>query len=242
MKPGKILFVTTSHDELGNTGIKTGVWLEEFATPYYIFKEAGSEVSVASPKGGQVPTDPKSLAIILATQNTKRFLKDAEALHLLSHSTELASIKADDFDAIFLPGGHGPMWDLADNKDLKQLLEDFDRAGKPIGAVCHGVAGLLTMINENGGHGVKGKHLTSFSNSEEESTNLTNVVPFLLETKLVSLGASYSKEANYISHVVVDGHFITGQNPASSGEVAKRIIGLLKGNKLQSSVHAATDV
>lgn len=242
MKPNKILFVTTSHDDLGDTGIKTGVWLEEFATPYYVFKEDGAEILATSPKGGQVPIDPKSLAIILATQSTKRFLKDVEALHLLSHSKELAAIKAVDFDAIFLTGGHGPMWDLADNIDLKQLLEDFDRAGKPIGAVCHGVAGLLSVVNGNGEPWVKGKHLTGFSNSEEESACLSSVVPFLLETKLVALGASYSKEANYISHVVGDGHFITGQNPASSGEVAKRIIGLLKGNKLRSSAPVARDV
>jgi putative intracellular protease/amidase len=242
MKPVKILFVTTSHVELGDTGNKTGVWLEELATPYYVFKEAGFDVSIASPNGGEIPTDPKSLAIILATRNTKRFLRDVEALHFLSHSTSLSKIQADDYDAVFLPGGHGSMWDLADNKTLKQLLEDFDRARKPISAVCHGVTGFLSMENDQGEPWVKNKHLTGSSNSEEESMGLTNVVPFLLETKLLSLGASYSKEANYVSYVVADGQIITGQNPASSEEVAQRIVGLVKGNKLRSSSYLATGV
>lgn len=228
MKSIKVLFVTTSHDTMGDTGDKTGVWLEELAAPYYVFKEVGADITVASPKGGQVPLDPKSQGIIIATRNTKRFLKDGEAMNFISDSMVLSEIKADDFDAVFLPGGHGPLWDLADNKILKQLLEAFDTDGKPIGAVCHGVVGLVSLQNDQGEFLVKGKRLTGFSNSEEESAGLTGVVPFLLETKLLSLGALYSKEANYVSYVVADGNIITGQNPASSEEVAKKIVALVK--------------
>lgn len=228
MKSIKVLFVTTSHDTMGDTGDKTGVWLEELAAPYYVFKEVGADITVASPKGGPVPLDPKSQGIIIATRNTKRFLKDGEAMNFISDSMVLSEIKADDFDAVFLPGGHGPLWDLADNKILKQLLEAFDTDGKPIGAVCHGVVGLVSLQNDQGEFLVKGKRLTGFSNSEEESAGLTSVVPFLLETKLLSLGALYSKEANYVSYVVADGNIITGQNPASSEEVAKKIVALVK--------------
>ena len=228
MKSIKVLFVTTSHDKMGDTGDKTGVWLEELAAPYYVFKEAGVDITVASPKGGQVPLDPKSMAIILATRNTKRFLKDIEAMNFLSNSMLLSAIKADDFDVVFLPGGHGPLWDLANNEILNQLLEAFHRTGKPIGAVCHGVVGLVSLQNDKGEPLVKGKQLTGFSNSEEESAGLTNIVPFLLETKLLSLGALYSKGPDYVSHVVTEGNIFTGQNPASSEEVAKRVVALVK--------------
>jgi putative intracellular protease/amidase len=170
------------------------------------------------------------LAIIIATRSTKRFLKDEEAMKLLSHSIMLKEIKADDFDVVFLPGGHGPLWDLADNKLLKQLLEDFNSSGKTIGAVCQGVVGLVSLQNDAGEPLIKGKRLTGFSNKEEESADLTTVVPFLLETKLVSLGALYSKGANYVSHVVAEGNIITGQNPASSEDAAKKIIALMKYN------------
>jgi putative intracellular protease/amidase len=227
----KVLFVTTSHDKMGDTGDKTGVWLEELAAPYYAFKEISADITLASPGGGQVPLDPKSQAIIIATRNTKRFLKDAEAMNFLAHSMLLSSIKADDFDVVFLPGGHGPLWDLANNVLLKQLLEDFDRNDKPIGGVSHGVVALISLQNDNGECLVKGKQLTGFSNSEEESSGLTRVVPFLLETKLLSLGALYSKGSDYVSHVVADGNIITGQNSASSEEVAKKIIVLMKHNK-----------
>lgn len=226
----KVLFITTSHDTMGDTDGKTGLWLEELAAPYYVFKEVGAEITVASPKGGQVPVDPKSMAIVIATRNTKRFLKDGEAMNFLAHSTVLSAIKATEFDVIFVTGGHGPLWDLADNNILKQLLEAFDSRGKPIGAVCHGVVGLVSLQNDTGGFLVKGKQLTGFSNSEEESAGLTRVVPFLLETKLVSMGALYSKGANYVSHVVEDGNIITGQNPASSEEVAKKMVALVKHN------------
>jgi putative intracellular protease/amidase len=231
MKSIKVLFVTTSHDKMGDTGDKTGVWLEELATPYYVFKEIGADITLASPRGGQVPLDPKSQAIIIATRSTKRFLKDAEAMNFLSQSMVLSAVKADDFDVVFLPGGHGPLWDLANNKIVKQLLEAFDRNDKPIGAVCHGVVGLISLQNDSGESLVKNKQLTGFSNSEEESSGLTRVVPFLLETKLLSLGALYSKGPDYVSYVVADGNIITGQNPASSEEVAKKIIALVKHNK-----------
>ncbi|MBC7826552.1 MAG: type 1 glutamine amidotransferase domain-containing protein [Chitinophagaceae bacterium] len=227
----KVLFITTSHDKLGETAGKTGVWLEEIAAPYYIFKEAGADIAVASPKAGLVPLDPKSQSILSATRNTKRFLKDAEAMSFLSHSMSLEEVDPSAYDLVFLTGGHGPMWDLAHNTVLKQLLETFYRDNKPIGLVCHGVAGLLSLQNDNGEFLVSGKCLTGFSNSEEQSTGLADVVPFLLETELRSLGANYSKEANYVSHVVVDGNIITGQNSASSEDVAKKLlisVGLIK--------------
>ena len=223
MKSKKILFIATSHDKLGDTNDKTGVWLEELAIPYYTFKDAGAEITIASPQGGRVPLDPKSQSIIVATGSTKRFLKDAEAINFLSHSLLLEEVKAADFDVVFLTGGHGPMWDIAGNKIVKQLLEDFNSENKLIGAVCHGVAGLLSLQNDKGELLIKGRQLTGFSNSEEGLAGLAGIVPFLLETQLVSLGALYSKAADYISHVVIDGNIISGQNPASSGEVAKKI-------------------
>jgi putative intracellular protease/amidase len=234
----EVLFVTTSHDKMGDTGDKTGVWLEEFSAPYYIFKEAGASITVASPNGGQVPVDPKSQGIIIATRSTKRFLKDVEAMNYLAHSMVLSAIKEEDFDLVFLPGGHGLLWDLSDNKILKQLLEAFNRNGKPIGAVCHGVVGLLSLQNEEGMLLIKGKQVTGFSNKEEESSGLTWVVPFLLETKLISLGSLYSKGANYVSHVVADGNIITGQNAASSEEVAKKMLALVQLNKQTSEYNS----
>jgi len=230
MKSIKVLFITSSQDTMGDTGNKTGVWLEEIAAPYFVFKETGASITVASPNGGQVPLEPQSLAIILATRDTKRFLKDAEAMNFLSHSMVLSSINADDFDVVFLPGGYGPFWDLADNKILKQLLEAFDSDGKPIGAVSYGVVGLLSLQNDKGEFWVKGKQLTGFSNSEETLSRLPSVLPFLLETKLHSLGALYSKGANYVNHVVANGNIITGQNSASSAEVANRIVAMVKHN------------
>jgi len=241
MKSTKVLFITTSHDKMGDTDEKTGVWLEELAVPYYAFKEAGADVMLASPMGGRVPLDPKSQSIILATFSSKRFLKDVEAMDFLSHSMLLTDVKADDFDVIFLAGGHGPMWDLADNKILKKLLEAFNSNNKPIGAICHGVAGLLSLKNDKSDFFVKGKQLTCFSNSEEESSGLSGVVPFLLETKLVSLGAVYSKGANYVGHVIEDGNIITGQNPASSKEIAQKMIALVRNNKLIGKLEPVSD-
>lgn len=231
MKPLKVLFVTTSHDRLGNTAGKTGVWLEELATPYFIFRDGGAQVTIASPKGGLVPLDPKSQSIIAATESTKRFLNDTEAMTSLSHSLPLEEVNADDYDLVFLPGGHGAMWDLADNKILKQLLETFYIENKPIGLVCHGVVSLLSLQNGNEVPLIKGKKLTGFSNSEEESGGFARIVPFLLETKLRATGALYTSGPNYISHIVVDGNIVTGQNPASSEGVARKILALVNQGK-----------
>lgn len=230
MKSIKILVVTTSHDKMGDTSVKTGLWLEELAAAYYVFKEIGVDITLASPNGGQIPLDPKSQAIIIATRNTKRFLKDVEAMNCLSHSIELSTIKASDFDGVFLPGGHGSLWDLANNKHLKELLEAFENNGKPIGAVGHGVVGLISLQNDKEECLIKGKQLTGYSNYEEESAGLTSVVPFLLETELISLGALFSKGTNYVNYVVADGNIITGQNPASAAEVANQMVALVKHN------------
>lgn len=233
----RVLFVTTSHDIMGDTGRPTGVWLEELATPYYEFKDAGAVITVASPNGGIVPLDPKSQSIILATPNTKRFLKDAEAMAILSDSIRLEKADAANFDLVFIPGGHGPMWDLAGNKEITQLLEAFNYQNKPIAAVCHGVVSLLSLQNSKGELLIKGRQLTGFSNSEEESAGLSKVVPFLLETRIGSLGAIYSKGTDHTSYVVADGNIITGQNPASSEEVAKKIIAWINHNKHNSAYY-----
>ena len=234
MKSLKILIIATSHYKMGDTDEKTGVWLEELATPYYIFKEAGADVVLASPKGGAVPLDPKSQSIIVVTPPAKRFIKDVEAMSVLAHSVLLSEITAGDFDGVYLPGGHGPMWDITGNTTVSQLLEEFYRANKPIGSVCHGVVALLDLQNERGEPVIKGKQITAFSNSEEESARLTKIVPFLLETKLRSLGALYSKGPDYVSHVLAEGNIITGQNAASSEGVAKKMIALLQPDKHQS--------
>jgi len=231
MKPIKILFIATSHDKMGSTGNKTGVWLEELAAPYYIFKDAGAQVILSSPNGGPVPVDPKSQSILTTTRNTKRFTADLEAMDFLSRSLPLEEVKAIDFDAVFLPGGHGPLWDISTNPVVKRLLEIFNADRKPIGAVCHGVAALLSLQNGNGEFLVKGRRLTAFSNSEEESAELINVVPFLLENELLSRGALYSKTANYLSYVVEDINIITGQNAASSKEVANKLLAFIQKNR-----------
>jgi putative intracellular protease/amidase len=224
----KILIIATSHEQLGNTGRKTGLWLEELAVPYYIFLDAGAAITLASPKGGTIPLDPKSESIIASTTTIRRFQKDLEAMSSLNHSLPLDTLKAADFDAIFLTGGHGPMWDFPENNSLQQLVEDFYRQHKTIGAVCHGVAALVSPKNELGTALIKGKYLTAFSNTEEQGSGLTEIVPFSLESTLVASGAFYSKGANYTSHVVIDGNIITGQNPASAQEVARKMLALLK--------------
>ena len=231
MQSTKILFIATSHDKMADTAEKTGVWLEEFADPYYIFKEAGADITLASPGGGRVPLDPKSQSIILATFNTKRFLKDEEAMNFLSNAVPLEEVNDGDFDVIFLPGGYGLMWDLADSKKVRQLLEVFYSKNKPIGATSHGIACLLSLKNNTGEALIKGRQITGISNSEENLSGLADMTPFLLESKLLSLGALYSKGENYVSHVVEDGNIITGQNPASSKGVAQKIIELVKHNK-----------
>ncbi|HXB44178.1 MAG TPA: type 1 glutamine amidotransferase domain-containing protein [Puia sp.] len=228
MQAVKILIVATSHEKLGDTGRKTGLWLQELAIPYYIFRESGAVITLVSPKGGRVPLEPKSESIIAASSTTKRFLKDPEAISMLKNSIALSTQKAEDFDLVFLPGGHGPMWDFTDNGSLKKLLEDFNRQDKLIGAVCHGVAGLLSPVNSAGEPLVKGRQVTSFSNSEELASGLETVVPFLLESALVGLGASYTRKPDFLSHLVIDGNIITGQNPASSMEVALKLLHCMK--------------
>ena len=224
----KVLMVLTSHSELGNTGKKTGFWIEEFAAPYYTLKDAGVEITIASPKGGQPPIDPKSAEPGAQTEATRRFDKDTELQNLLSHTKKLSEVKAADFDAVFFPGGHGPLWDLSTDPESIQLIEDFWAAKKPVAAVCHAPSVLLNVKDENGEPLVKGKKVTGFTNSEEEAVQLTTVVPFLLEDELKKKGGQYSKKEDWASYVVKDGLLITGQNPASSEEAAKELLGLLK--------------
>lgn len=223
----KVLMVLTSHDQLGATGEKTGFWLEEFAAPYYVFKDAGADVTLASPKGGQPPLDPKSDAPDAQTEATRRFKQDKAAQESLAHTRKLSEISASDYDAIFYPGGHGPLWDLAEDRASIALIEKFYAAKKPVGAVCHAPAVLRHAKAPDGALLVKGKNVTGFSNSEEEAIGLTKIVPFLLEDMLKANGGHYSKAANWQSHVRVDGTLVTGQNPASSADVAKEIIKLL---------------
>ncbi len=227
----KILFVLTSHSELGNTGEKTGFWIEEFATPYHVLEDAGAIITIASPKGGQPPVDPKSEAKDAQTESTNRFYKDTDAVDKVAHSIKLSEIKLEDYDAVFYPGGHGPLWDLAEDKESITLIERFYNHQKPIAFVCHAPAALLHVKAENGEPLVKGKHLTGFSYSEEEAVHLTKVVPFLLEDELIKLGAHYTKGADWTSYVKEDGLLITGQNPASSEAVAKLLLKVLKGEK-----------
>jgi putative intracellular protease/amidase len=224
----KVLMVLTSHSELGNTGKKTGFWIEEFAAPYYTLKDAGAEITLASPKGGQPPIDPKSAEPSAQTEATKRFDKDAELQKLLANTKKLTEVKAADFDAVFFPGGHGPLWDLTKDPDSIKLIQEFWSAKKPVAAVCHAPSVLLNVKDENGEPLVKGKKVTGFTNSEEEAVQLTNVVPFLLEDELKNKGGQYSKKEDWASYVVKDGLLITGQNPASSEEAAKELLGLFK--------------
>lgn len=224
----KILLVLTSHEQLGNTGEKTGFWLEEFASPYYVFKDAGADVTLVSPKGGQPPIDPKSDAADAQTDATERFKNDTAAQQQLAHTKKLAEVSAKDYDAVFYAGGHGPLWDLAEDKDSICLIEDFYEVGKPVAAVCHAPAVLRHTKSKEGSPLVKGKSVTGFSNSEEQAAGLTDVVPFLLEDTLQSLGARYKKGDDWQSYTVSDGHLLTGQNPASSEAVAKNVIQYLQ--------------
>ena len=224
----KILIVLTSHSELGNSGKKTGFWIEEFASPYYAFREAGASVVLASPKGGQPPIDPKSDEPSSQTPATIRFKADGDLQTLLSHTKKLTEVSADDFDAIFYPGGHGPLWDLTNDKDSIKLIENFWKSKKPVVAVCHAPSALLNVMDENGEPLVKGKKVTGFTNTEEEGVKLTDIVPFLLEDELKNKGGIYSKSDDFASYVVTDGLLITGQNPASSEEAAQELIKVLK--------------
>ena len=225
-KKMKILMVLTSHDQLGNTGHKTGFWLEEFAAPYFAFRDAGVELTIASPKGGQPPVDPKSDLPENQTPAMARFKQDQAAQEVLARSLKLRDMQAEDYDTIFYVGGHGPMWDLAEDPDSIALIEAFYNSGKPVAAVCHS-PGVLHRVTYKGEPIVKGKRVTGFSNSEEEAVHLTNVVPFLVEDELKRLGGLYEKAPDWQSRVVVDGRLITGQNPASSFDAAQALLKLM---------------
>jgi putative intracellular protease/amidase len=224
----KILIVLTSHDQLGDTGKKTGFWLEEFAAPYYVLKNAGAEIAIASPNGGLPPLDPKSEVSEFQTELTQRFRTDTAAQAELAHTKKLADVSADDFDAVFYPGGHGPMWDMPDNATSIALIEAFVKADKPVGAVCHALVALVNVRGKDGEYLVKGKRVTGFTNAEEEAVGLTAIVPFLLEDRLKERGSIYSKTANWVPYVQVDGRLVTGQNPASSGPAAEELLKLLR--------------
>jgi putative intracellular protease/amidase len=221
----KILMVLTSHDQLGDTGRKTGFWLEEFAAPYFVFRDAGVDLTLASPKGGQPPVDPKSDLPENQTPAMARFKKDERAQKELSHTVKLADVKAEDFDSVFYPGGHGPMWDLAESPVSIALLESFYNSGKPIALVCH-APGVLRHVTYKGEPLVKGKRVTGFTNGEEEEVHLTKVVPFLVEDELLRLGPTFEKMKNWQPHSIVDGRLITGQNPASSTSAAQVLLKL----------------
>ena len=224
----KILMVLTSHDELGDTGKKTGFWLEEFAAPYYAFLDAGVDITIVSPAGGQPPLDPSSDTEDAQTKDTKRFKKDSTAQEQLATTKKLADVNADDFDAVFYPGGHGPLWDLAVDKNSIALIESFIAQDKPIAFVCHSPAALKN-VKIDGEYLVKGKTVTGFSNTEEEAVGLSDVVPYLLEDALQANGGTYQKGADWASFVVEDGLLITGQNPASSEDTAKHLLKRLAG-------------
>jgi putative intracellular protease/amidase len=223
----KILMVLTSHDQLGDTGKKTGFWLEEFAAPYFVFKDAGADIVLASPKGGQPPLNPGSDTEDAQTEATERFKADADAKSLLAQTKVLSTINAEGFDAIFYPGGHGPLWDLATDRDSIRLIEEFAHSDRPVGAVCHAPAVFKHPKGADGSPLVSGKTVTGFTNSEEEGVGLTEVVPFLVEDMLKANGGKYEKGADWGSFVVVDGKLVTGQNPASSEEAARKLLALL---------------
>jgi putative intracellular protease/amidase len=224
----KVLMVLTSHDQLGNTGRKTGFWLEELAAPYYVFRDAGAQITLASPKGGRPPLDPKSQDPSFQTDITRRFEKDADAEGQLDKTIRLSSVKQGHYDTVFYPGGHGPMWDLAEDPNSVALIESFLAAGKPVALVCHAPGVLRHVKTQAGKPLVEGKNVTGFTNGEEEDVGLTNVVPFLVENELLGLGATYSKVKNWGVHTIKDGLLITGQNPASSGPAAKVLVDVLE--------------
>jgi len=222
-----ILMVLTSHDQLGDTGKKTGFWLEEFAAPYYALKDAGADIVVASPRGGQPPLDPKSDEADAQSEDTARFKADEAAQKVLANTVKLDSVSAADFDAVFYPGGHGPLWDLAEDPTSGRLIEAFARADKPVAAVCHAPGVLKSVKGTDGAPLVKGRKVAGFTNSEEEAVGLTEIVPFLVEDMLKANGGDYSKGADWGSYVVTDGKLVTGQNPASSREAAEVLLKLL---------------
>ena len=224
----KILMVLTSHDQLGDTGKKTGFWLEEFAAPYYVFKDAGADISVVSPKGGQPPLDPVSDAPDAQSDATRRFKSDASAQAVLAHTGKLGAVSSKNFDVVFYPGGHGPLWDLAQDADSVKLIESMAEEGKTVAAVCHAPGVLRLAKAADGSPMVKGKKVTGFTNTEEAAVNLTDIVPFLVEDMLVENGGVYSKAADWQPYVVTDGKLITGQNPASSEAAAYEVLNQLK--------------
>lgn len=220
----KILMVLTSHSQLGNTGDKTGFWVEEFAAPYYVFKDAGFDIALVSPLGGQPPIDPKSELVDFQTDATRRFDVDEQAQEMMANTAPLNTVSQDDFDGVFYPGGHGPLWDLVDNQLSINLIEKTMAANKPVAVVCHASAALLKVKDVNGDAIVNNKVVTGFSNTEEEAVELTKVVPFLLENELIKLGADYQKVSDWNAFAVQDGLLITGQNPASSELAAQKLI------------------
>jgi len=220
----KIVMVLTSYDKLGDTGKKTGLWLEEFAAPYYLFKDVGAEITLASPKGGQPPLDPKSDDPASQTLAIQRFKNDKEAQQVLANTVKLSNIKAEDYAAVFYPGGHGPLWDLSEDRDSIALIEALYAAGKPVAAVCHGPAVFRHTKMPDGLPLVQGKSVTGFANTEEAAIGLTGIVPFLVEDLLKNNGGNYSKAEDWQSYVVTDGNLITGQNPASSEAAARALL------------------
>lgn len=224
----KIVIVATSHTQLGDTGRKTGLWLEELAIPYYIFKEAGAAVTIATPLGGPVPLDPKSESIMASTPTIRRFQKDQEAISDLAHSTPLDTLIAENFDMVFVAGGHGAMWDFPEDKSLRLLLEDFNRQHKIMGVVSLGAAALIHLQNNMGEPFVKGRRVTAFSNSEQQVAGLTAVVPFSLESALVAAGAIYTKGSDFKNYTVTDGNLVCGQNPISAQDVSRGMLAILK--------------
>jgi putative intracellular protease/amidase len=227
----KVLIVLTSHGDLGNTGEKTGFWIEEFAAPYYVLADAGAELTLASPKGGQPPVDPKSESADAQTLATKRFYGDYDLIDKVAHTLKLNEINEADYDAVFYPGGHGPLWDLATDVISIALIENFYKNNKPVAFVCHAPSALLKVKAPDGEPLVKGKEVTGFSDTEEEAVKLTKVVPFLLEDELKKLGALYSRGADWSSYVKEDGLLITGQNPASSEAVARLLLTAINDKK-----------
>jgi len=224
----KILMILTSHDQLGETEHKTGFWLEEFASPYYVFKDANADITLASPEGGQPPLDPKSDEADFQTDATRRFKEDADAQAALANTVRLADISPENFDAVFYPGGHGPLWDLAEDRSSIALIESMHASGKPVAAVCHAPAVLKHAKNSDGSPLVKGKSVTGFSNTEEDAVQLTEIVPFLVEDELKARGGNYSKADDWHPYAITDGNLITGQNPASSELAAKAVLEMIK--------------
>ena len=234
----KVLMVLTSHDQLGNTGRKTGFWLEEFAAPYFRFKDAGAEIVIASPKGGQPPLDPKSNEPNFRTDLTRRFEADPAAQAALASTARLETVREEDFDTVFYPGGHGPMWDIAEDLHSIKLLESFVAAGKPFAVVCHSTGALRHVKTPSGKVFVEGKTVTGFTNGEEDEVGLTKVVPFLVEDEMMKLGAVFSKVKNWAVHVVTDGLLVTGQNPASSGPAALALMEIVSKTRRISAPRA----